>query len=66
MQDSEDIRYMVSALRVLNIELEENWAESRITVKGCGGRFNSTGAELFLGNAGTAMRCGWGIGSVCA
>jgi hypothetical protein len=66
MQDSEDIRYMVSALRTLNVELDENWAESRITVKGCGGRFNSTGAELFLGNAGTAMRCVWERGSVCA
>jgi 3-phosphoshikimate 1-carboxyvinyltransferase len=27
-----------------------------MVVHGCGGRFNSSGAELFLGNAGTAMR----------
>ncbi len=25
-------------------------------LQGCGGRFPSIGAELFLGNAGTAMR----------
>ena len=26
-------------------------------VTGCSGRFPSQGGELFLGNAGTAMRC---------
>jgi hypothetical protein len=37
--------------------LQENWETGRFVVKGCGGRFPSEGAELFLGNAGTAMRC---------
>lgn len=31
-------------------------AQGEMVVHGCGGRFNSSGAELFLGNAGTAMR----------
>lgn len=47
---------MVSALKDLGITLEEDWPASKITVHGCGGRFPSTGGDLFLGNAGTAMR----------
>ncbi len=47
---------MVGALKALNVKLEENWEAGEMVVHGCGGRFNSTGAELFLGNAGTAMR----------
>lgn len=54
--DSDDIRYMVGALKVLGIELKENWETGEFVVKGCGGRFKAAGAELFLGNAGTAMR----------
>lgn len=54
--DSDDIRYMVGALKVLGVELQEDWPNRKLIVKGCGGRFPSTGAELFLGNAGTAMR----------
>lgn len=47
---------MVGALKTLGISLEEDWASDRIVVTGCGGRFPVEGAELFLGNAGTAMR----------
>lgn len=54
--DSDDIRYMVGALKSLGVGLEEDWPNRRIVVKGCGGRFPSTGGDLFLGNAGTAMR----------
>lgn len=54
--DSEDIRYMVGALKALGVELEEDWEAARIVVHGCAGRFPSEGGELFLGNAGTAMR----------
>lgn len=54
--DSDDIRYMVGALKTLGVELEERWEAGEMVVKGCGGRFPSEGAELFLGNAGTAMR----------
>lgn len=56
MQDSEDIRYMVGALKDLGIKLEEDWQNDKILVHGCGGRFPVEHAELFLGNAGTAMR----------
>ena len=56
MQDSDDIRYMAGALKVLGIKLEESWEKGEMVVHGCGGIFPSTGAELFLGNAGTAMR----------
>lgn len=56
--DSEDIRYMVSALKTLQVPLEEYWEEDKIIVHGCGGKFplEGEGIELFLGNAGTAMR----------
>lgn len=47
---------MVSALEQLNVGLEVDWPARRIVVRGCGGRFDSPGGELFLGNAGTAMR----------
>lgn len=47
---------MAGALKALNVDLQEDWKNGVMVVKGCGGRFNSTGAELFLGNAGTAMR----------
>ena len=48
---------MVGALKTLGIELEERWEECEMVVHGCGGRFPAQGGELFLGNAGTAMRC---------
>jgi hypothetical protein len=32
------------------------WLRPAMYVQGCGGRFPSSGGELFLGNAGTAMR----------
>ena len=54
--DSEDIRFMVSALRQLGVSVEADWAARRAVVRGCGGRFPARGGELFLGNAGTAMR----------
>ena len=56
MQDSEDIRYMVGALKALGIQLEERWERCEMVVHGCGGRFPVEGGKLFLGNAGTAMR----------
>ncbi len=47
---------MVSALKALGIQLEERWEQAEMVVHGCGGTFPIEGAELFLGNAGTAMR----------
>lgn len=54
--DSDDIRYMVGALEALGVQVTADWATGDATVVGCGGRFPSPGGELFLGNAGTAMR----------
>ncbi len=39
--DSDDIRYMVSALGTLGLKLEEDRAAGRCTVHGAGGRFPS-------------------------
>ena len=47
---------MVGALKDLGVTLEEDWDNDRIVVHGCAGRFPSPGGDLFLGNAGTAMR----------
>ncbi len=54
--DSEDVRYMVSALSTLQIPFEENRDQHEITITGCSGKIPVEGARLFLGNAGTAMR----------
>ena len=47
----------MSALKALGVKLEERWEECKMVVHGCGGKFPAEGGELFLGNAGTAMRC---------
>ncbi|MCL2298074.1 MAG: 3-phosphoshikimate 1-carboxyvinyltransferase [Proteobacteria bacterium] len=53
--DADDVRYMREALTQLGVRLEalgeDNWR-----VLGCGGRFPELKADLFLGNAGTAVR----------
>jgi 3-phosphoshikimate 1-carboxyvinyltransferase len=57
--DSDDIRYMLGALEKLGVSLERDVAAKRVVVKGNAGPFNAPDAnpiELFLGNAGTAMR----------
>ena len=53
---SDDTRYMAAALRALGIAVEADEAAARLTVDGGGGRWPRAGAELFVGNAGTAMR----------
>nr|AXH80371.1 5-enol-pyruvylshikimate-phosphate synthase [Conyza bonariensis]AXH80374.1 5-enol-pyruvylshikimate-phosphate synthase [Conyza bonariensis] len=59
--NSDDVHYMLGALRALGLNVEENSAIKRAIVEGCGGVF-PVGKEakdeiqLFLGNAGTAMR----------
>lgn len=55
-QDSDDIQYMIGALKALGVEITEDWENNVISVVGCGGRFTTVGGDLFLGNAGTAMR----------
>jgi 3-phosphoshikimate 1-carboxyvinyltransferase len=52
--DSDDTRVMLDALRALGCTLERDGQALRIG--GLGGRLKTTEAQLFLGNAGTAMR----------
>ncbi|KAL6004846.1 hypothetical protein ACLOJK_005402 [Asimina triloba] len=57
---SEDILYMLGALQTLGLNVEEDSAANKATVEGCGGQFpvgkDAKDIQLFLGNAGTAMR----------
>lgn len=53
---SDDIEYMLAALAKLNVSVEDDGTSDTVVVKGCGGTFDSKGEELYLGNAGTAMR----------
>ena len=53
--ESDDTRVMLDALDRLGVTITRNGARG-VTVRGCGGRFPVTQAELFLGNAGTAFR----------
>eukprot|EP00527_Entomoneis_sp_CCMP2396_P001507 CAMPEP_0198142946 /NCGR_PEP_ID=MMETSP1443-20131203/5605_1 /TAXON_ID=186043 /ORGANISM="Entomoneis sp., Strain CCMP2396" /LENGTH=175 /DNA_ID=CAMNT_0043806075 /DNA_START=24 /DNA_END=547 /DNA_ORIENTATION=+ len=57
--ESDDIRYMLEALDTLQVPVERHSADS-VTVTGQAGPINSPTpdqvCELFLGNAGTAMR----------
>ncbi|XP_002511692.2 3-phosphoshikimate 1-carboxyvinyltransferase 2 [Ricinus communis] len=59
--NSDDVRYMLGALRTLGLRVEDNSELKRAIIEGCGGSFpvgreSKTDVELFLGNAGTAMR----------
>lgn len=59
--DSEDIHYMLGALKTLGLHVEDDKAIKRAIVEGCGGLFpvgkeSRDEIQLFLGNAGTAMR----------
>ena len=53
---SDDTRYMAAALTALGLEIATEEPGERFTVQGGGGTFPATQAELFAGNAGTAMR----------
>lgn len=53
---SDDTGYMIGSLRTLGLTVHEDEDGTEITVTGCEGRFPSDDAELFVGNAGTAMR----------
>ena len=53
---SDDTRYMGAALRELGAGVEEDPAAARLTIDGGGGCWPVPEAELFVGNAGTAMR----------
>src|SRR5215217_8082506 len=53
---SDDTRYMAAALNALGVSVETDEAGERFHVIGGGGTFSATEADLFVGNAGTAMR----------
>ncbi|MEO8858335.1 MAG: bifunctional 3-phosphoshikimate 1-carboxyvinyltransferase/cytidylate kinase [Burkholderiaceae bacterium] len=52
--DSDDTRVMLAALRLLGCSVQAG--RSGVTVEGLGGVCRNRQAELFLGNAGTAIR----------
>lgn len=55
--DSDDINFMLTALKKMGVKYELSANKSVCTLEGLGGPISVTGAiELFLGNAGTAMR----------
>jgi 3-phosphoshikimate 1-carboxyvinyltransferase len=55
--DSDDTRHMQAALRALGVRVDGRAGNGdALTVHGCGGDFPVRTADLFLGNAGTAVR----------
>jgi 3-phosphoshikimate 1-carboxyvinyltransferase len=54
--DSDDTRHMVAALRQLGVSLSLSEDQTQGEVVGVAGPFPCRRAELFLGNAGTAVR----------
>jgi len=57
--DSDDIRHMLNALKKLGVNYQLSADKKQCVVEGVGRAFNTTELgelELFLGNAGTAMR----------
>jgi len=53
---SDDTQYMGEALRTLGFRVEVDAAAEQMRVEGQGGRIPATTANLFCGNAGTAVR----------
>ncbi|GAA5217967.1 3-phosphoshikimate 1-carboxyvinyltransferase [Corallincola platygyrae] len=55
--DSDDIRHMLNALKALGVSYQLSADKTECVVEGLGRAFDTEGViELFLGNAGTAMR----------
>jgi 3-phosphoshikimate 1-carboxyvinyltransferase len=54
--DSDDTRYMASALRDLGVAVDSAERGRRLTVHGCDGHLPQSAANLFVGNSGTSMR----------
>ena len=53
---SDDSRHFLNCLNTLGFETTASETESRITVKGLGGRLPCTESSLYVGSAGTAAR----------
>lgn len=55
--DSDDIRHMLNALKALGVQYQLSNNNTVCDIEGLGGEFKTNSPlELFLGNAGTAMR----------
>ena len=54
--DSDDVRHMLNALTRLGVSYQLADDRRSCTVQGVAGPFQAAAADLFLGNAGTAMR----------
>jgi 3-phosphoshikimate 1-carboxyvinyltransferase len=52
---SDDVDRMLEALRLLGVKITRT-GKDVVAVEGCNGRFPARQADLFLGNAGTALR----------
>jgi 3-phosphoshikimate 1-carboxyvinyltransferase len=52
--DADDTQVMRAALKTLGIKIDEN--DGDCVVQGCSGRLPNQQADLFMGNAGTAIR----------
>jgi len=52
--DADDTQVMRNALRQLGLSIEDRGLDCVVT--GCGGLFQNKEADLFMGNAGTAIR----------
>ena len=61
--DSDDTRYMVSALTSLGFDVSANWDARTVRITGLGGEIPARDAELFVGNSGTSMRF---LAALCA
>ena len=53
---SDDTKYMASSLNALGIPIKEDSNANRFVINGKGGIIPAKQANLFIGNAGTAMR----------
>ncbi len=56
VQLSDDSRVFIEALRELGFSVFTDETERSVTVEGCGGRIPLSGAEIYVGSAGTAAR----------
>lgn len=53
---SDDTKYMISSLKDLGMEVYDNIEKKSIVINGLSGNIPVKNANLFIGNAGTAMR----------
>ena len=62
--DSDDTKHMIAALRALGVSVSEA-GPGALRVRGAGGAFPVKQAEIFLGNAGTAVRMLTAVLALC-